>query len=241
MIMDTLTLMTGVDFPIPDLQVAVHQPTIKEISMIGEKDFFLGAQVLCLSKSMYIEDERLLSETTNFQIFMTIMQNKESAKVKACVLKVLGLLFPNASVLFTPRAVLLNLGEQNINIDEGNFESLQLIWKDMFCLQESGQDAFNPANEEAKRIAEKLMRGRQRVAAQKAKEGGDSTFTQYLSILTVGLESMGLNELMNLTMFQLYDLVERYMLYSNWDLDVRQRLAGGKPDSEPENWMKPIH
>ena len=239
--MDTLTLMTGVDFPIPDLQVAVHQPTIKEISMIGEKDFFLGAQVLCLSKSMYIEDERLLSETTNFQIFMTIMQNKESAKVKACVLKVLGLLFPNASVLFTPRAVLLNLGEQNINIDEGNFESLQLIWKDMFCLQESGQDAFNPANEEAKRIAEKLMRGRQRVAAQKAKEGGDSTFTQYLSILTVGLESMGLNELMNLTMFQLYDLVERYMLYSNWDLDVRQRLAGGKPDSEPENWMKPIH
>ena len=239
--MESLALMTGIDYPIPELQIAVHQPSIKEISMIGEKDFFLGAQVLCLNKTLYIQDENLLSETTNFQIFMTIMQNKEATQTRACVNKVLSLIFPNTTALFTPRSLLLNLGDQSINIDEGNFEVLQDVLKAVFCLSESGQEAFNPANEEAKKIAEKLMRGRQRVAAQKAKEGGDSIFTQYLSILTVGLESMGLNELMNLTMFQLYDLVERYMLYSNWDLDVRQRLAGGKPDSEPENWMKPIH
>lgn len=239
--METLALMTGIDIPVPELQFAIHQPTIKEISMIGEKDFFIGAQTLCLNKSLYIQDETLLSQTTNFQIFMTMMQNKESVITKECVLRVLQLIIPNAQVLFTPRAVMLNLGDHSVNIDESNFETLQAILKDIFCLKESGQEAFNPANEEAKKIAEKLMRGRQRVAAQKAKDGGDSIFTQYLSILTIGLESMGLDKLINLTMFQLYDLVERYMLYSNWDLDVRQRLAGGKPDSEPENWMKPIH
>ena len=239
--METLALMTGIDIPVPELQLAIHQPTIKEISMIGEKDFFIGAQTLCLNKSLYIQDETLLSQTTNFQIFMTMMQNKESVMTKGCVLKVLQLIMPNAQALFTPRAVMLNLGDHSVNIDESNFETLQAILKDIFCLKESGQEAFNPANEEAKKIAEKLMRGRQRVAAQKAKDGGDSIFTQYLSILTIGLESMGLDKLINLTMFQLYDLVERYMLYSNWDLDVRQRLAGGKPDSEPENWMKPIH
>jgi hypothetical protein len=46
---------------------------------------------------------------------------------------------------------------------------------------------------------------------------------------------------MDLTMFQLYDLVERYMLYINWDMDIRSGLAGGKPDSKPDNWMKNIH
>ena len=46
---------------------------------------------------------------------------------------------------------------------------------------------------------------------------------------------------MALPMFQLYDLVERYMLYINWDMEVRGRLAGGKPDSQPDNWMKNIH
>jgi hypothetical protein len=55
------------------------------------------------------------------------------------------------------------------------------------------------------------MRGRQRVAAQKG-ELNVSVFTQYLSILTVGLNSMSLNDVINLTMFQLYDLIERYML-----------------------------
>lgn len=31
------------------------------------------------------------------------------------------------------------------------------------------------------------------------------------------------------------------MLYVNWDLDIRSRLAGGKPESQCENWMKNIH
>jgi hypothetical protein len=107
-------------------------------------------------------------------------------------------------------------------------------------LQETGNDAFNPVNEEAKRIADKIMRGRQRVAAQRAAEDGGSTLTRYLSILSIGL-CMELEVLSNLTLFQLYDLIERYMLNSNWDVYVKQRLAGAQDLQEPENWMKAIH
>jgi len=42
-------------------------------------------------------------------------------------------------------------------------------------------------------------------------------------------------------MFQLYDLVERYSMYSAWDIDIRARMAGAKIDKEPDNWMKNIH
>ena len=45
-----LALMCGADIPIPDCALVVHQPKIKEIAYIGEKDFFLGAQTLCLKK-----------------------------------------------------------------------------------------------------------------------------------------------------------------------------------------------
>ena len=102
------------------------------------------------------------------------------------------------------------------------------------------QTTFNPANDKAREIAEKLMRGRQRVAEEKG-QSNTSIFTQYLSILTVGINSMSLHDLKELTIFQLYDLVERYMLYVNWDMDIRCRLAGGSPDSSPDNWMKTIH
>lgn len=125
--MDTLALMTGIDIPVPEIQTVIHQPTIKEISMIGEQDFFLGAQVLSLNKAMYVQDEKLLSETTNFQIFMTIMLSKDAARSKECVVKVLSLLFPNSTVMFTPRSLLLNFGERTVNIDEDNFEALQAL------------------------------------------------------------------------------------------------------------------
>ena len=127
-------------------------------------------------------------------------------------------------------------------IDENNFEFLQAAITDICCLKTGPMDqqAFNPADANAREIAEKLMRGRSRVAAQKG-ETNISIFSQYLSIITVGLNSMSLQNAMDLTMFQLYDLVERYMLYINWDMDIRSRLAGAKPENQPDNWMKSIH
>ena len=126
-------------------------------------------------------------------------------------------------------------------IDEENFEYLQEALKLIFCAKigPMNQQAFNPANAKAKEIADKLMKGRQRVAQQKG-ELNVSVFSQYLSILTIGLH-IPITELLKTTMFQLYDLMERYTLYINWDIDIRSRLAGGKPENQPENWMKNIH
>ena len=241
--MDTrLVLMCGTDYPVPECQLTIHQPRIKEISLIGESDFFTGIQCLCLNKSMFVKDESLLENTNNFQIFMTIMAEKEAADKKMAVQQVCTLLFPNDKVLFTPRSIMISKDGNSILIDETNFEFLQAAISSICCLKTGPMDqqAFNPADKKAREIAEKLMRGRQRVAAQKG-ETNTSVFSQYLSILTVGLGSMSLHDMTNLTMYQLYDLVERYMLYVNWDMDVRCRLAGGKPDSQPDNWMKNIH
>lgn len=234
--------MTGVDIPIPECQLTLHQPTIKEISMIGEQTFFIAAQVLCVDKMNYIEDERALDIVNNFQIFMTIMTDSSTQDKKKDVLQTLHILFPQYKVMMTPRSLLFNLSNENIIIDESNFEDLQKVLKQVLCLSSSQQDSFNPGNDAAKRIADKLMRARQRVAAQKNQDDAQaSMFAQYLSILTIGIGSMSLKDLSNLTMYQLYDLVERYTLYMNWDIDIRSRLAGGKPDSTPDNWMKNIH
>lgn len=241
--MDTrLTLMCGTDYPVPECQLVIHQPRIKEIAYIGESDFFTGIQCLCLNKTMFVKDESLLQNTNNFQIFMTIMSEKEAIDKKMAVQQVCTLLFPKHKVLFTPRSIVLNGEGQSIQIDENNFEFLQSAISEICCLKTGPMDqqAFNPADAQAREIAEKLMRGRQRVAAQKG-QSNVSIFSQYLSILTVGIGSMSLSETMDLTMFQLYDLVERYMLYINWDIDIRCRLAGGKPDNQPDNWMKNIH
>lgn len=237
-----LALMTGVDIPLPELQATLHQPTIKEISYLGEKEFLTGIQCLTIQKAMVAQDESLLSDTSNFQIFMTIMGEKTTQDKKQSVLNALNLLFPGYMIFFTPRAISMNCDQGNAIIDEGNFEKLQQVISEVFCLSKSDAGSFNPQSKKAKEIADKLMKARQRVAAQKAAEQGDgSVFAQYISTLTVGLGSMSLQDCINLTMYQLYDLVERYSLYINWDIDLKSRLAGAKPDKPVDNWMKQIH
>ena len=237
-----LALMSGIDIPIPECQLIVHQPSIKEISFIGEKDFFTGIQCLCLYKSMFVEDKNLLSDINNFQIFMMIMQEKEAKKKKEAVQIVLQLLFPTFQVIFTPNSLLFRPEEgEMIIVDVNNFEILQDILRKIFCMNEGPMDqqAFNPGGDKAKAIAEKIMKGRERIAAEK-NSGNSSIFSQYLSILSIGLHKT-IPELTELTMFQLYDLIERYQLWVSWDLDVRIRIGGGKPDEKPDNWMKNLH
>ena len=75
--------------------------------------------------------------------------------------------------------MLITGGEgENIQIDENNFEFLQAAISNICCMKTGPMDqqSFNPANAQAREIAEKLMRGRQRVAAQKG-ENNTSIFS----------------------------------------------------------------
>ena len=237
-----LALMAGIDIPIPECKLILHQPKVKEIAFIGEQQFFMAIQCLSLNKQTFIEDESLLNNTSNFQIFMTVMSSDEAIDTKESVLQLLTLMFPQYKIILTPRSILLNGNDSQSMIDESNFDTFQEVIRKVFCTSSSPMDqtTFNPADKKAEEIAAKLMKARQRVAEQNG-AAGSSVFTQYLSILTVGLNSMSMSDLLNLTMYQLYDLIERYMLFTNWDMDIRSRLAGGKPDSKPDNWMKNIH
>lgn len=237
-----LQLMSGIDIPIPQCQLILHQPTIKEISFMGEQDFFMAIQVLTVNKSMINQGETLLADIHNFQIFMTIMNDKETVDKKNSVLSLFNLIFPTKKIMLLPASIIFSSEGETAVINENNFEDFQEIIKAVFCLNSSlnGQQTFNPANEQARQIADKLMRGRARVAAQKSQQQS-SIFGQYLSIITIGVNSMSLQDCLNLTMYQLFDLVERYMLYIDWDIDIRSRLAGAQINKPVENWMKEIH
>lgn len=239
-----LALQCGIDLPVPECQIVLHQPRNEEIALIGETDFFSGVQCLCLYKSMFATDKVDLSDINNFQIFMTIMQEKEAKNKKEAVRSVLSLLLPDYNILFTPNSLLLqpyDKEKDNCIIDTDNFEQLQEVLRLIFCMKEGPmtQQAFNPKGAKAREIAEKLMKGRERIAAEQG-SNHTSIFSQYISILQVGLQ-LPPSVLNKMTMYQLYDQVERFMLKVAWDQDVAIRLAGGKPDDKPDNWMKNIH
>lgn len=239
----SLALMTGIDIPCLALSTVFHQPTIKDISYVGETDFFTGVQCLLINRKLItIQGNFDLDNLSNFYIFMMVM--KEDKEKKEQVKNVLSLIFPNYQIILTPQSLMLSKDGAQVLIDDSNFETFQESIRPFlspgFKDSSDGAGAFNPQGAKAEEIARKLMRGRERVAAQK-NQGSGSVLSQYLSVLTVGINSMSLHDLKELTLFQFFDLLERYMLFSNWDVDMRARMAGAKIDTPVENWMKSLH
>ena len=150
-------------------------------------------------------------------------------------------MLPQYKIFITPRSILLNLDSESFIIDEANFDIFQDFSKQIFCLGKSGQESFNPANKKAKEIADKLMRARAKVAAIKAAENQtQSVFAQYISVLCVALK-YPVETVLDMTVFQLYDLIERNSMYIKWDVDVKSMLAGAKLEKGPDDWTKSIH
>ena len=239
-----LALMCGTDIPIPECSLTAHQPKLSEIAFIGETDYFIGMQCLCIDKSMLGDFSQDQGQINNFTVFMTMLAQPEMKDKKKAVIDTLALIFGNQKVAFTPHSLIFTANGQNpCTVDETNFEPFQNTLREIFCTKNGPMDqqAFNPKDAKAKEIADKLMRGRQRVAAQQNANEGGSAFARYISILTIGTNTMNIQDVSNLTMFQLYDLIERYFLHLNWDMDIRTRLAGGDPKSQPEDWMKNLH
>lgn len=237
-----LALMCGEDFPLAaDIKLIIHQPKLKEIALLGEEDYFAGVQTLTIGKEILaFLDKSDLEEVTNFQVFMTVMNAAEAAAKKKLVIKVLSLLFPNKQVMFTPKTIIFREEEQdNVIIDENNFDVFQKVIKDVTCSSQGKGDSFNPQGDKAKEIAAKLMRGRSRVAAQKGQEN-ISYLSQYISVVAIA-KKIPIAVVKEGTLYQLFDQIQRYNLWLAWDMDLRSRLAGGKPDKEPEDWQKNIH
>ena len=235
-----LALFTGVDIPVEGINMLVlHQPSIREISMLGEKYFFSGLRLLIIDKEDFSKQgERDLSNTTNFQIFMTIMKQEETKEAKQAIKDLFSLIVPNSTVMFTPRALLINCNAESVTIDEKNFEIFQNVLRQVFCLKKSKEE-FNPIDKRAAEIAEKIQKGRARVAHLKGEDVG-SIYARYCSSLAVGLK-LPLSEILGYTIYQIHDLLERFSLWTNWDIDIRSRLAGADAKGKPESWMQNIH
>lgn len=240
-----LQLMAGVDIPIPDLQLTMHPPVVKDIAYMGEQQFFMALQYLCLEKESLIQDESLLSSLSNFQVLVKVLDQSQDKTKKSAVMTLFQLLFPKYSAVMTKNSIILNEinGEHTVMIDANNFGILQEVTREVLCVNSIFQGdniIYNPANARAKEIADKIMRGRMKVAEQKNKNSNDSILTRYISILTVA-GVVSLDQCIQCNLFQLFDLMERYTNYVEWDTDLRVKLAGGKPDKEVENWMRDLH
>jgi len=86
--------MSGEDIPFLGAKVSIHQPRLKEISLIGESNFFMGSHFLLFNKNyLSDQDKKGLENKSDFDIFMAIINSAEQSKHKDGALMLLTLIY----------------------------------------------------------------------------------------------------------------------------------------------------
>ena len=243
--MNSLLFLSKNDIPFKEAQVNIHQPTIDEISLIGEESFHIGCQFLIFSSNNLTDkDKNNLGKKTDFEIFMSIMNSKNKIEYRDSAKQVLFLLFPDYEINFTEKEIVLASPRGIGRINDFNFSIFKDIVTQMFKLNESGDGgvAYNPADAYAEKIAAKFKDRQAKLAKQRGESNGQiAIFERYISILTVG-EQKDRNLLMQLTVPQLKDEFKRYKLKLEFDNYMKCKLAGAQNlDNDIEDWMKDFH
>ena len=210
--------------------------------MLGEANYFLALQIFKMNKKqLHIESP----EVNSWSILQQSMGQKiEGVKDTRALISNFLQLFFNEKINFGPRSIIIQAKDEIKNIEPEDFEGLQGIVStlggaDLLSPQE---EQFNPKNKRAAEIAEKMKKARKRLAQVKALENGTAGKTnngflaRYIRAIAIAT-SNSLEDVCNMTLLQLNTLMQTYLAYEAYDLDVRSRLAGAKSDKELVHWM----
>lgn len=246
--MNNLALLTGADIPFEEGKLLIHQPTLKEIAVIGEDDFFIGCGLLTISKNILNSQDKIdLDKINDFNIFMSIINgtmgiDKNLQKNIDCAFNVLYLLFPTLNIKAEKDKLIIGEGY----IDKTNFSEFKNILKIIFNLSfkdNEVQKDYKPATNKAQQIAEKLKKRHQDLVARSGVtvDGKEvRIFGRYMSIISV-YNGISFKDLEQYTVFQLYDIFKRVQLKIAYDMAMRAKLAGAKDVKNPDDWMKDIY
>lgn len=208
-----LLYISGNDIPFEEARLILHQPTIKEIAFIGQKNFFTGCQFLNFSKNnLQIKDNSLSEDLNDFKILMTMIRqnNVVTNGYKICMNMVLTLIFPDYKIDFLPLSIRLLKDGESFFIDENNFDSFKDIIQKMFCLRTERNTKYNPGGPQATALVKKFQERARKLAKLKGEDEDQiNIFSQYISILAVG-EQKTMNQLLQYTVYQLQNEIRRY-------------------------------
>lgn len=244
-------ILSGQPLMIKELNIFITQPKIKDIVLFGEDDFLTGVQILTnidQFTEIIKQGNPELNMISNFQLLLILID--EDSTVKKIITDLFSLIFPNYKICITENSIdfLIKDDSQKVigRITPFNFEQLQIMLNDVFVPQGDNEREpdYNPANEVAEKIAEKIKKGRQKVHQQKSEiEGPHSIFADYCSTLSVGLH-MDINILFSYTPFQLYDVYRRF--FAKEQSDYFKRLASMplmdiSKVEEPSEWNRTLY
>lgn len=240
---DLFKLLSGASIHIPSIGITIYQPKLYEIAEIGEKNFYNFLSFFRINKDSIISNIKdhetlyLLENCGDYELLIILMQNEPEIEIG--IRTILNLIIKDLkNIKFNENFIFLstNTGQQYI-IDNNSFLMIKDIIYQIFNLEDSTKE-FNPANKMASDITNKIMERRKKLDELKGKKE-QSIFADFVSILAIGLSCPDVSKILNLTVYQIFNLIKRFNMYSQYNIQI-QALVQGAENIELIDWSKTI-
>lgn len=244
--------LSGQPILVPDCNVYITQPTINDVVLFGEDEFLIVVNLLAhpeLVVQQLRQGNSQLEAFSDFQLLLIVM--KEDKTIGSSIKNFFKLIFPNYEIVFADAEIDFYVIQDEEKLSVGrifpfNFDNFKNLIDDLFQPknEDESEPDYNPANDAAAAIAEKIKKGRaKKREAARQKEGPQSLFGRYASILAIGME-MSIKTFYDYTPFQLYDAFARYFAKVQSDFYTKVSttpLMDVSKMEPPKEWVRNLY
>lgn len=225
--------------------IKIHPLTILELINIfkNENDMLMVLRMLVgsLKEVLQIKDDTL-SEFQTFLGLMVVDTNAFGLTIdkKEKFLNFIKACFKDYEMIINQEQFIFKKEEEFVILDNTNFDEFKKVLSQMYDVPElfkSQSEEYNPASERAARIAAMLKKDNKKRAEINKSINKKGIIENYIEILSIVLKIPPSTLCKELTLYTLFGLHRRFLMKTNWDLDIDCRLAGGSPKESPDNWL----
>lgn len=247
-----INLILGQPVPTKDEDLKVKQFTLREISVMTYDSYVRYVDVVTMDVDDYL---KFLMDTP---LYMDLYMEKHKLKTLDMIM-MFGQETNFKEGFEVALETLLGLERGQIEIEsfsghllfkpDPSKEDVKLIEQDLFdeivhiikvsnYMQTLVEDnESNPNDERTRALLEKMKKNREKVAKIKALENDEKPkgLNDIISAVTVKSPSTNKLNILDYTLFQVYDEFQRLHVIENYEMSVKARMFG---DNELEDWAK---
>lgn len=236
-----LFLLSGSPIEIPDL-CKVYPLTINEIKNITTIKYNQYLSCLCIEKN---EIQKIINNNEDINVFEFIIVNciyhEDYKNLFLDALKC----FIRENVGLSDIGLYIDRKEEKKFINENNFNDIKKIIKLQNCLVDTTEDNYNPVDERARKIVEKLKKDKEKrkQIKQSESQNDDNSLTLFdlVSILAAYGNNINIFNIWDLTFFQFNDQFNRMKILKDFNINVQILMNTTKPEEvEIQHWLSKI-
>ncbi|MFF2093517.1 hypothetical protein [Paenibacillus sp. NPDC058174] len=210
--------------PVHINEIPIYPLSLKEIAGLGEPLFNIYLGCLLINDNHIPELKKLNIDVFDYLCVLSTLKYED------------GLIFKSALELVTKCKIEVQIIDDKVHmlldekfiLDRKTFSLIQLVIREQYFLSDSTPNhKFNPANDKARELKEKLDKIKNKLS--KDNKDNQINLNDIISIVASYTPNLNILDVWNLTVYQLYHLYIRLIMKDTYESEFQQLLQGADP------------